>query len=241
MNRVSGTTGITGAADSTFVLEKLKREGTRAKFICTGRDIDDRIMELNFDRKSKLWDLIADSVETPEILLEDIAATVVKFMKDEKSFSGTPAELAERLSAYTKEEISPIVLSKRLNQNIPELEEFGVRYKSKRSNGKRLIFLSGFPQNPDGFVGGGEHTEQESLVACNETIKRCDVRRSADMRGRLRGSVCLTNNRHEKSLQSNPVSFLSVVRMKTRRKQNNPVNCFVAESPFQKIRAIGEV
>ena len=35
-----------------------------------------------------------------------------------------------------------------------------------------------------------------------------------DMRGRLRGSVCLTNNRHEKSLQSNPVSFLSVVRMK---------------------------
>ena len=45
MNRVSGTTGITGAADSTFVLEKLKREGTRAKFTCTGRDIDDRIME----------------------------------------------------------------------------------------------------------------------------------------------------------------------------------------------------
>jgi len=108
MNRVSGTTGITGAADSTFVLEKLKREGTRAKFTCTGRDIDDRIMELDFDRKSKIWDLITDGVETPEILLEDITATVVKFMKDEKSFPGASAELAERLSAYTKEEISPI-------------------------------------------------------------------------------------------------------------------------------------
>ena len=104
---------------------------------------------------------------------------VISLGVTEKSFSGTPAELAERLSAYTKEEISPIVLSKRLNQNIPELEELGVRYKSKRSNGKRLIFLSGFLQNPDGFVGGGEHTEQESLVACNETIKRCAVRRSA--------------------------------------------------------------
>ena len=48
-----------------------------------------------------------------------------------------------------------------------------------------MIFLSGFPQNPDDFVGGGEHTEQESLVACNETIKRCDVRRSADSDGNL--------------------------------------------------------
>ena len=151
MNRVSGTTGITGGADSNFVLDRPKREGTRAKFFCTGRDIEDRSMELNFDRKSKIWDVIADSYETPEILLEDITATVVKFMKDEKSFSGTPAELAERLSAYTKEEISPIVLSKRLNQNIPELEEFGIRYKSKRSNGKRLIYLNS--ADSDGNLG----------------------------------------------------------------------------------------
>ena len=142
MNRVSGTTGITGGADSNFVLDKPKREGTRAKFFCTGRDIEDRSMELNFNRTSKIWDVIADSYETPEILLEDITSTVVKFMKDEKIFSGTPAELAERLSAYTEEEISPIVLSKRLNQNVPELEEFGIRYKSKRSNGKRLIYLN---------------------------------------------------------------------------------------------------
>ena len=182
MNMVSGTTGITGGADSNFVLIKTKRSSARATLSCTGRDIEYRELEINFDSDSKLWELISDSVETPEILLEDITATVVKFMKNEKSFSGTPAELAERLSAYTKEEISPIVLSKRLNQNIPELEELGIRYKSKRSNGKRLIFLSGFPQNPDGFVGGG-HTEQESLVACNETIKRCAVRRSADSDG----------------------------------------------------------
>lgn len=185
MNMVSGTTGITGGADSNFVLIKTKRSSTRATLSCTGRDIEYKELEINFDSDSKLWELISDSVENPEVLLEDITSTVVKFMKNEKSFSGTPAELAERLSAYTKEEISPIVLSKRLNQNIPELEEFGVRYKSKRSNGKRLIFLSGFPQNPDGFVGGGEHTEQESLVACNETIKRCAVRRSAASDGNI--------------------------------------------------------
>ena len=32
-----------------------------------------------------------------------------------------------------------------------------------------------------------------------------------------------------------------LVGVKTRRIQNNPVNCFVAESPFQRIRAKGEV
>lgn len=61
--------------------------------------------------------MVSDSAENPEILLEDITATVVRFMQNEKSFSGTPAELAEKLSKYTDEEISPIVLSKRLNQN----------------------------------------------------------------------------------------------------------------------------
>ena len=72
-------------------------------------------------------------------------------MKDEKCFSGTPAELAERLSAYTTEEISPIVLSKRLNQNTLELEEFGIRYKSKRSNGRRRIYLNS--ADSDGNLG----------------------------------------------------------------------------------------
>ena len=93
--------------------------------------------------------MVSDSAENPEILLEDITATVVRFMQNEKSFSGTPAKLAERLSKYTDEEISPIVLSKKLNQNIPELKEFGIAYQSKRSNGKRLIFLSAVPQNPN--------------------------------------------------------------------------------------------
>ena len=149
MNMVSGTTGITGGADSSFVLCKSKRAGSRATLYCTGRDIEYRELELNFNTGSKSWELVSDSAENPEILLENITATVVRFMQNEKSFSGTPAKLAERLSKYTDEEISPIVLSKRLNQNIPELKAFGIAYQSKRSNGKRLIFLSAVPQNPN--------------------------------------------------------------------------------------------
>ena len=85
---VSGTTGITGGADSSFVLCKSKRAGSRATLYCTGRDIEYRELELNFNTGNKSWELVSDSAENPEILLEDITATVVRFMQNEKSFFG---------------------------------------------------------------------------------------------------------------------------------------------------------
>ena len=38
-NKVSGTTGLTGAADATFVLEKETRASDTARLYCVGRDI----------------------------------------------------------------------------------------------------------------------------------------------------------------------------------------------------------
>lgn len=178
MNMVSGTTGITGGVDSSYVLEKEKRSDTNAVLYCTGRDIEYRKLELNFQKESKIWEMTGDSLTNPEILLEDIVATVVKFMEQEKSFDGTPTELAEKISAYRNEKIASTTLSKKLNQNIPELEKFGIEYRSKRSNGKRLIILSVLPQNSNNFVGRGEPTEQESFGESNKTIKQSEVRRS---------------------------------------------------------------
>ena len=139
MNMVSGTTGITGAVDSSFVLKKSKRSGDRATLYCTGRDIEYRELELYFNSETKIWDLISDSIEKPEMLLEDIIVRVAEFLRDEHSFYGTPSELAEKLQPYCKEKIVPNVLSKRLLQNKIELEELGIKYCFKRSNGKRLI------------------------------------------------------------------------------------------------------
>lgn len=152
MNMVSGTTGITGGADSSFVLAKSKRASTRATLYCTGRDIEYRELELNFNPESKIWELISDSIEEPEILFENIVQTVIKFMKEEKYFLGTPSELAERLAQYTSEDISPMVLSKRLNQNMLELKDFGITYKSKRSNGKRIICLKSVDSDGNSYI-----------------------------------------------------------------------------------------
>ena len=48
MNMISGSTGLSGAADSTFVLQKHSRLANIASLHCTGRDIPDRTLKLEF-------------------------------------------------------------------------------------------------------------------------------------------------------------------------------------------------
>ena len=54
--------------------------------------------------------------------------------------------------------------SKRLNQNTPELKEFGIAYQSKRSNGKRLIFLSVVPQSPNDVAVNSADSDGNSYI-----------------------------------------------------------------------------
>lgn len=49
MNMISGTTGISGATDSNFVLRKDKRGGNTATLYCNGRDIEYRELTLEFN------------------------------------------------------------------------------------------------------------------------------------------------------------------------------------------------
>lgn len=182
MNMVSGTTGITGAVDSSYVLDKSKRHGDTATLYCTGRDIEYRELDLKFNKQTKLWNLEDDSMEHPEIMLPNIVGKVYEFIKKEKIFVGTPSELLTELSAYTSEETTPNVLSKRLIQSADELQNLGINYGARRSNGRRLIHLEfvGLPQNEKNFVGRGEPTEQMSFDACNETNTHSEVRHSVE-------------------------------------------------------------
>ena len=48
LNKLSGTTGIVGAVDSVFVLDKSNRSENLAPLVCTGRDIEHRQLEIKF-------------------------------------------------------------------------------------------------------------------------------------------------------------------------------------------------
>lgn len=49
MNMISGTTGLSGAIDSNFVLRRSKCRENTATLYCTGRDISYRELSLEFD------------------------------------------------------------------------------------------------------------------------------------------------------------------------------------------------
>ena len=65
VNRLSGTTGISGAVDAVFVLDRKERGQNAALLVCTGRDVEYRELELRFSKERCVWDLVSDSAEAP--------------------------------------------------------------------------------------------------------------------------------------------------------------------------------
>ena len=66
-NRISGTTAISGAVDSSFTLVEERRGSGSAKLSCIGRDIEYR--ELTLERNGEnVWELVSDSRTQPELL-----------------------------------------------------------------------------------------------------------------------------------------------------------------------------
>ncbi len=141
ISRISGTSAISGAADGLLILEKMNTGNKKAKLTCTGRDIDERELELQFDTQKHNWILIADSIETPENFMDDILTYCISFIKEEQSFTGKPSELAKAVQSYSNKEISASSLSRKLVQNKIQLADMGIYIKHHRSNGKRLITL----------------------------------------------------------------------------------------------------
>jgi hypothetical protein len=139
-NRISGTTGVQGAVDSSFTLIEDKRGSGKAKLSCIGRDIEYR--EITLERnEDNVWEMVSDSREQPELLGDAIISLLSVFMKSASHFIGTPTELTEKLCELNGEKISPKKISQRILQNAEALVAAGISFDIRRSNGKRLIEL----------------------------------------------------------------------------------------------------
>ena len=60
LNRVSGTAGMSGAADGTFILQREDRSSNYGTLFCTGRDIESKELKLQFDPMSHIWECRED-------------------------------------------------------------------------------------------------------------------------------------------------------------------------------------
>lgn len=137
-NRISGTTGIQGAVDSSFILIEESRGSKVATLSCVGRDIDYREIKLKRD-EDNIWQVVTDSFINKDVLLDDIVILLSDFMEDKEYHKSTPTELADKLSKNRDDNISPKTLTKRILQNTVELEKRCIFAVIRKSNGKRLI------------------------------------------------------------------------------------------------------
>jgi hypothetical protein len=135
LNKLSGTTGISGAVDAVFVLDKSRRNQSGATHICTGRDIEYRELELNFTKDTCQWELIADSAEMPKLLLPAEMVKLIEFMQSVGSFAGSNSELTERFNSFSGETVSAKALKQMMNKWRFSLENAGVSFRSYRTFG----------------------------------------------------------------------------------------------------------
>ena len=139
LNRLSGTTGISGAVDAVFVLDRKERAQNAALLVCTGRDVEYRELELRFSKERCVWDLLSDSAENPEQLLPSEMVCFLEYMKEVTFFSGGNTELTEAFNTYAGSTIEPKRLKQLMNCSKEQLRELGLTFRSYRSNGQRLV------------------------------------------------------------------------------------------------------
>ena len=138
-NMLSGTNGLASGVDTMFVLDKSKRCSTNATLYCSGRDIEDREIELCFDKDSCTWNFVSDSSDNPEMLLPVEMQKLIEMMKNISSFSGSNSDFVERYNQFTGREIKANSLKRMMNRWRSELEENGVCFESRKQNNVRVI------------------------------------------------------------------------------------------------------
>ena len=139
VNRLSGTTGISGAVDAVFVLDRRDRAQNAALLVCTGRDVEYRELELRFSKERCVWDLVSDSAEHPEQLLPPELNAFLGYRRDVKFFSGGNRELADAFNVFSGDAVEPKRLKQLMNCSREALRELGLTFRSYRSNGQRLV------------------------------------------------------------------------------------------------------
>ena len=135
---ISGTNGLSGAADGAFLLQKEKRTDGTATLDVVGRDQQDQRFYLTKDRERLTWTLDRMEaelwIEPPDPVLEAVAALITKSM----SWNGTATELVAALGV----DIKPNKLTMRLNVNAGKLlNENGIKYENCRNHDGRFIRL----------------------------------------------------------------------------------------------------
>ena len=144
MNMISGSTGLSGAADSAFVLQKNARSANAASLHCTGRDIPDRTLKLELDEDDHVWKLLADSKtcsSASKISALQLVHLFSALLSADPAYTGTPSALSAKIDPDGSLGITPKKVTRLVRESVAALREKGILADTNRSNGKRWISL----------------------------------------------------------------------------------------------------
>ena len=140
LNMISGTTGLSGATDSSYVLRPAKRGSDIATLYCAGRDIEYRELSLRFEKDTHTW-VLAEPVPREQPVVDPSLISLSVFLKELCVYDGTATELAALLAQRTGEQLLPSVLSKRLVRYAGELDKLGIRIAISRTRDTRQLHI----------------------------------------------------------------------------------------------------
>ena len=140
-SRISGTTAISGATDSNFVLRKSKRRENTATLYCTGRDIPYRELALEFDGEDHVWKLLSDDCEQNDQPNERILFLLSELLRRQPEISAPAKVLLEKIDPAGAEGLTPNSFSHRIRKSVDALRRNGITVSFRKSNGDRLICL----------------------------------------------------------------------------------------------------
>ena len=144
MNMISGSTGLSGAADSTFVLQKSSRLANIASLHCSGRDIPDRTLKLEFGEEDHVWKLLEDSKTcsgASKISTLQLTKLLSELLRADPEYLGSPSALSAKIDPDGSFGITPKKITRLALESVETLRENGILVKTYRSSGKRLISL----------------------------------------------------------------------------------------------------
>ena len=165
MNMISGTTGLSGATDSNFVLRKSKRRENTATLYCTGRDIPYRELALEFDGEDHVWKLLSDDCEQNDQPNERILFLLSELLRRQPEISAPAKVLLEKIDPAGAEGLTPNSFSHRIRKSVDALRRNGITVSFRKSNGDRLICLK--------RVDGVDDSATENIVTIDPENPPC--------------------------------------------------------------------
>lgn len=154
-NQISGTTGITGAADTLISLSKEERFEDKTLLSLTGRDIEGGEFILKSNKKTHIWELIGSQNELQEFNKKflyqqnPIIRTINKLLEEHSNvIEITSTELYNEIIFHTKttpKVKSASALTKTINKlQLDMLKYDGIYYEPPNpnggANGRKLYF-----------------------------------------------------------------------------------------------------